>query len=157
MRPYRQQISLTALPCWMYSDYCWMLHPVNTKIHYFLARKETYRNWENWKGKNDEGETAAAYWWLLNRVMLAKNSVRQTGWRCLLRFSPLNHNQVSSLPVMPQHLNFHTMNACLPILIPWLYIFPFTGHPLLFQMKGGCKGKSNWIINSFAREHFGGW
>ena len=56
---------------------------------------------------------------------------------------------------MPQCLNFHAMNACLPVLTPWPYIFPFTGHLLLFQRKGGGKGKNNWIINSFAYEVFG--
>jgi len=47
------------------------------------------------------------------------------------------------------------MNARLPILTPWLYIFPFTGHLLLFQTKERGKGKNNWIINSFACEAFG--
>lgn len=47
------------------------------------------------------------------------------------------------------------MNACLPILTPWPYIFPFTGHLLLFQQKGRGKGKNNWIINSFICEAFG--
>lgn len=47
------------------------------------------------------------------------------------------------------------MNACLPTLTPWPYIFPFTGHLLLFQRKVGGKGKNDWIINSFACEAFG--
>lgn len=56
---------------------------------------------------------------------------------------------------MPQCLNFHSVNACLPTLTPWPYIVPFTGHLLLFPRKAGGKGKNNWIINSFTSEAFG--
>lgn len=108
----------------------------------------------NLEGENAEGEAAAAHCCLINRVMPVKNSIRETGWWCSLICSLLIITNLLST-CMPQCLNFDAMNACLPILTPWLYIFPFTAHLLPFRRKGGGKGKNNWIINSFPCEAFG--